>query len=55
MLKMTIPMFVLYSGKIGAFVKTACLIQLKRAARQNEKKMHTKKQTNKQTNIVKDT
>ena len=35
LLKMTITMFVLYGGKIGAFVKTARLIQFKRTARQN--------------------
>ena len=35
LLKMTITMFLLYAGKIKAFVKTVRLIQLKRTARQN--------------------
>ena len=49
LLKITITVFVLYAGKIGAS-KTARLIQLKGTTRQNVQERHMKKQTNKQTN-----
>ena len=51
MLKITITVFVLYAGKIGAS-KTARLIQLKRKTRQNVKELHMEKQTNSKRHVL---